>query len=77
MLIDFHGFQFFIQPSFNEENDFIDMILGINHIETNINTNAVLDQSQLRLLGTSYIFSLMQELMLILKLKLGDNSHLE
>ena len=74
---DFYDFQFFIQPSINEENDTIDMILAVHHIETDINTNAVLEQKQLRLLGTGYIFSLMQELIMILKKKLGYTSHLE
>ena len=74
---DFSEFQFMIQPSFNEENDTIDMILPVHHIETDINTNATIDQSQIRLLGTGYIFGLMQDLIMILKKKLGYTSHLE
>ena len=74
---DFYDFQFFIQPSFNEENDTIDMVLAVHHIETDINTNAVIDQNELRLYGTGYIFGLMQDLIIILKKKLGYTSHLE
>jgi hypothetical protein len=74
---DFYDFQFFIQPSFNEENDTIDMVIAVHHIETDINTNAVMDQEKLRLYGTGYIFGLMQELAMILKKKLGYTSHLE
>ena len=74
---DFSDFQFFIQPSFNEENDTIDMVLAVHHIETDINTNSAIEQSQLRLLGTEYIFALMQYLIMILKKKLDYTSHLE
>ena len=74
---DFYDFQFFIQPSANQENDTIDMILAVHHIESDINTNAIIDQSQLKLLGTGYIFELMQDLIMILKKKLGYRSHLE
>lgn len=74
---DFSDFQFIIQPSLNDKSDVIILILVALHIETNINTNALIDGEKLRKFGQGYLFGLMQELTLILKTKLGYTDHLE
>jgi hypothetical protein len=74
---DFSAFQFIIQPSLHDNSDIINLILVVLHIETDINTNALIDANKLKQFGMGYLFGLMQELVHILKTKLGYVDHLE
>lgn len=66
---DFNGFQIQIVPT--------NLILVVLHIETNIYTDAQICTKNLQEFGAVYLLKLMEELVCLLKKRIGYTHHLE
>lgn len=74
---DFQGFQFIIVPIVDNSDATIELRMRVIHIETDIWLEACVLDDYVKKHGGAYVIVLMQDLVRMLKTKLGYTDHLQ